>query len=154
MVMQKVTGSQPQAPDLEAYDLKVGGNTRIDEVQQRLVGMWVYVINERAFENPVLLNNFFGEYAAYVGFYASLVNALQRTTAEAVATETNNIYKQHGDKAVTFIDGLVRRTERQISKDFNYHEAELKAFNNNINAMQTKLRLYGDEAKIMAGSQG
>jgi hypothetical protein len=150
MVMQKVTGSQvPTEP--EAYDLKVGSGTTIDNVQQRLVGMWAYVINERVFENPVLLNNFFGEYAAYVGFYASLVDALVRTTTMTVEAETNRIYREHGDKTATFIDGLVRRTERQISKDAHYNERELKAFNNNINAMQTKLRLYGDESKIMSG---
>lgn len=151
MVMQKITGSPAPAPELEPYELKVGADTTIDKVQQRLVGMWAYVINERVFENPVLLNNFFGEYVAYVGFYSSLVDALERSTAELVEKETNDIYRNHSDKAVTFIDGLVRRTERQISKDSNYHTAELKAFNNNINAMQTKLRLYGDEAKIMAG---
>ena len=153
MVMQKVTGSQVPAPEPEAYDLKVGANTTIDNVQQRLVGMWAYVINERAFENPVLLNNFFGEYAAYVGFYASLVDALYLSTTTVVEQKTNDIYKEHSDKAVTFIDGLIRRTERQLSKHLEYHERELKAFNNNINAMQTKLRLYGDEAKIMAGQQ-
>lgn len=154
MVMQKVTGSQAATTDHVPYELKVGGTTQIEQVQQRLVSMWAHVINERAFENPVLLNNFFGEYAAYVGFYASLVDALYLNTVTLVESETNNIYKVHTDKPVTFIDGLIRRTERQISKQFNYHEKELKAFNNNINAMQTKLRLYGDEAKIMAGSQG
>lgn len=154
MVMQKITGSQTVAIEPEAYDLKVGAATTIDQVQQRLVGMWAHVINERVFENPVLLNNFFGEYVAYVGFYASLVDALVFNTTKAVEEETNRIYATHADKPVTFIDGLVRRTERQISKDSSYHERELKAFNNNINAMQTKLRYYGDEAKIMAGSQG
>lgn len=151
MVMQKVTGSHSTPTDPEAYDLKVGADTTIDKVQQRLVGMWAYVINERAFENPVLLNNFFGEYAAYVGFYASLVDALVRNTTITVEHETNRIYREHGDKTATFIDGLVRRTERQISKDAHYHERELKAFNNNINAMQTKLRLYGDESKVLSG---
>ena len=101
MVMQKVTGSP--APELEPYELKVGADTTIDKVQQRLVGMWAYVINERVFENPVLLNNFFGEYVAYVGFYSSLVDALERSTAELVEKETNDIYRKHSDKAVTFI---------------------------------------------------
>lgn len=153
MAMQKITGSQPTT-NPESYDLKVGADTTIDNVQQRLVGMWAYVINERVFENPVLLNNFFGEYAAYVGFYSSLVDALVLQTTITVENETNRIYREHGDKTATFIDGLVRRTERQINKTATYHQSELKSFNNNINAMQTKLRLYGDEAKIMAGSQG
>lgn len=154
MAMQKITGSHSTPIDPEAYDLKVDAGTTINQVQQRLVGMWAHVINERVFENPVLLNNFFGEYAAYVGFYASLVDALVLNTVKLVEEETNRIYREHADKTATFIDGLVRRTERQINKEASYHQSELKAFNNNINAMQTKLRYYGDEAKIMAGSQG
>lgn len=151
MVMQKVTGSQSIDPT--AYELKVGGETQISTVHERLVGMWAYVINDRVFENPVLLNNFFGEYAAYVGFFASLVHALSHKAAELVAKETNDVYREHAGKPVTFIDGLVRRTERQLKKDSGYYESELGSFNSNINAMQTKLRLYGDEAKIMAGSE-
>lgn len=149
MVMQKIEGSQTVEP--ESYDLKVDGSTTIDSVQQRLVAMWATVVNDRVFENPVLLNNFFGEYAAYVGFYSTMVDQLYRTTTAVVEKQTNDAYKEHSDKPTTFLDGLIRRTERHLSKDLTFHERELKTFNNNINAMQTKLRLYGDEAKIMAG---
>lgn len=62
MAMQKIQGGR--TPEHEAYSLKVTGSTQIDQVQQRLVGMWATVVNDRVFENPVLLNNFFGEYAA------------------------------------------------------------------------------------------
>ena len=148
MAMQKVTGSHSSP---ESYDLKVGGSTEITSVQERLVGMWAYVVNERVFENPVLLSNFFGEYAAYVGFYSSMVDHLYHTTTIVVESETNKLYIEFADKPATFLDGVIRRTERHLSKDLVFHERELKTFNNNINAMQTKLRLYGDEAKTLSG---
>lgn len=149
MAMQKITDRGSQ--DTGSYTLKVDGSTQIDSVQQRLVGMWASVVNNRIFENPVLLNNLFGEYAAYVGFYASMVDQLYRDTARVVEEATNNIYREEAGSSATYISDLIRRTERSISKDLTFHERELKAFNNNINAMQTKLRLYGDESKTMAG---
>jgi len=148
MAMQKMTGSQEATI---AYELKVDGSTEIDTIQQRLVTMWAYVVNARVFENPVLLSNFFGEYAAYVGFYSSMVDQLYRMTMKAVETSTNQAYATHAGKPATYLDGLIRRTERHLSKELTFHERELKTFNNNINAMQTKLRLYGDEAKTLSG---
>ena len=154
MVMQKIQGNQGGSiPAPESYELKVDGSTQIDKVQQRLVGMWASVVNDRVFENPVLLNNFFGEYAAYVGFYSSMVDQLFRATTKVVEEATNQVYREQVGASATFIDSLIRRTERHISKDLTFHERELKTFNNNINAMQTKLRLYGDEAKTMAGRE-
>lgn len=152
MAMQKIQGGRtPEPTEHEPYSLKVTGSTQVDQVQQRLVGMWATVVNERVFENPVLLNNFFGEYAAYVGFYSSMVDQLYRTTTKIVEEATNQIYRDQVGESATFIDSLIRRTERHIAKDLTFHERELKAFNSNINAMQTKLRLYGDESKTMAG---
>lgn len=150
MVMQKIQGGQA-VPTLESYDLKVSGSTEIDSVQQRLVGMWASVVNDRVFENPVLLTNLFGEYASYVGFYSSMVDQLFRATTQVVEEATNNVYREQVGASATFIDSLIRRTERHISKDLTFHERELKTFNNNINAMQTRLRLWGDEAKTTAG---
>lgn len=150
MVMQKVQG-KPTAPSLESYELKVSGSTEIDRVQQRLVGMWASVVNDRVFENPVLLTNLFGEYASYVGFYSSMVDQLFRATTKVVEEATNAVYREQTGASATFIDSLIRRTERHISKDLTFHERELKTFNNNINAMQTRLRLWGDEAKTTAG---
>ena len=150
MAMQKIQGGQA-APTLESYDLKVSGSTEIDSVQQRLVGMWASVVNDRVFENPVLLTNLFGEYASYVGFYSSMVDQLFRATTKVVEEATNSVYREQVGASATFIDSLIRRTERHISKDLTFHERELKTFNNNINAMQTRLRLWGDEAKTTAG---
>ena len=150
MVMQKIQGGQA-APNLESYELKVSGSTEIDSVQQRLVGMWASVVNDRVFENPVLLTNLFGEYASYVGFYSSMVDQLFRATTKVVEEATNSVYREQVGASATFIDSLIRRTERHISKDLTFHERELKTFNNNINAMQTRLRLWGDEAKTTAG---
>ena len=150
MAMQKIQGGQA-APTLETYDLKVSGSTEIDSVQQRLVGMWASVVNDRVFENPVLLTNLFGEYASYVGFYSSMVDQLFRATTKVVEEATNSVYREQVGASATFIDSLIRRTERHISKDLTFHERELKTFNNNINAMQTRLRLWGDEAKTTAG---
>ena len=113
--------------------------------------MWASVVNDRVFENPVLLTNLFGEYASYVGFYSSMVDQLFRATTKVVEEATNSVYREQVGASATFIDSLIRRTERHISKDLTFHERELKTFNNNINAMQTRLRLWGDEAKTTAG---
>ena len=151
MALQRITGSQmpaPQPPDLTPYELKVDGMTKIEQVHQRLVAMWAHVLNEQVFENPTLLQNFFGEYAAYVGFYASMVDELYRRTTDLVEQTTNQIYEDHKDESATFLDGLIRRTERHISKELTFHERELKAFNNNINSIQTKLRIHSEHLKM------
>lgn len=148
MAMQRMT------PEIkEPVAVKVGGSTTIDEIHNLMVEMWVYHVNQEMWSNPVMLSDFFGEYAAYVGFYSNLVNMLFKNTSEVVASEVKRIYKDNASATNTFISDLIRRTERQLNATLEYHERELKSFNNNINSMQTQLRLYGDEAKIMAGSR-
>lgn len=149
--MERITGSNSPSNEVSPDTLKVDGDTQISKVQQKIISMWAYQVNQEMWANPVLLSNFFGEYAAYVGFYASMVNQLFLGTRDAVEHKTNEIYKEFGDKSATFIDSLVRRTERQVTKQYEYYDKELKTFNNNINSMQTQLRLYGDEAKTNAG---
>jgi hypothetical protein len=147
MAMEHITSEKPAT-------IKVGSNTTIDETHNHLVSMWVYHVNQEMWSNPVMLADFFGEYAAYVGFYANLVNMMYKTTSAAVAKEVKLVYTSNPTATATFISDLVRRTERQLTASLDYHERELKSFNSNINSMQTQLRLYGDEAKIMAGSRG
>lgn len=148
MVMQHI-----QAFNGKPARIKVGAETKLDDAHNLIVEMWAFHINNEMWGNPVMLSDFFGEYAAYVGFYANLVNMLFRQTGDVVAEEVRQIYKENPAASNTYISDLVRRTERQLNATLDYHERELKSFNSNINAMQTQLRLYGDEAKIMAGSR-
>lgn len=153
MTMQKMTGGTPAHEVSVSEDvLTIGSDTTIDKLHNKLGSMWVYYINQRVWGNPVLLTSFFGEYQAYTGTYSEFVNKLRLDTAEAIATETNRIYKDFPDKPVTFTDGMIRRTTRALESKANYHESSLSSYNKNVNAMQTLIRQYGDEAKIMAGN--
>lgn len=149
MAMEKVVGSRRPVSD-EA--LTIDSTTTVDLLHDKLGAMWVYYINQRVWSNPVLLTTFFGEYQAYTGTYSEFVNKMRYDTALLVEQETNRIYQENADKPVTFIDGLVRRTTRALEAKAVFHESALSSCNKNVNAMQTLIRTFGDEAKIMAGN--
>lgn len=148
MAMQKITS----AYDNETPALKITADTKTETLHDRLGSMWVYYVNHQVYANPALLSMFFGEYTAYVGTYSEFVHKMRSDTSKLIESETNRIYKENVGATSTFIDGLIRRTTRAIEADVVYFESLLSSYNKNINAMQTLIRQYGDEAKIMAGN--
>jgi hypothetical protein len=80
------------------------------------------------------------------------VNRHKLATDQAVTKQTAEIYEQYGKSSVTERDGVIRRAERSLRAKSDYYMSQVSWAKGCVNAMQTMLRLYGDEAKMLGGS--
>lgn len=151
MARQEATASRSEAIFSEP---DITGQKDIDDIDMQLINMWQHYITNRVYENPVSLSEFFSRFTALYGYFYVIVNRHKLATDEAVSKKTAMIYEQYGKSSITERDGVIRRTERSLRKKSDYYLSQVSWAKGCVNAMQTMLRLFGDESKMSGGRNG
>ena len=137
-----------------------------DNVMLKLQGMKLTYARERVYANPVLLLSHFQEFEAYTTIlethYGKLREQEENKTAEvkqeeweskkkfdAVVRERKEANSKAKDKEMTQgeVDKNVEYRMRSIKANMKLLETETKSCRSHVNAMQSILKAYGDEAK-------
>ena len=132
----------------------------------KLQGMKLTYARERVYANPVLLLAHFEEFEAYTtileSHYGKAREQEENKTAEikqeeweakktydAVVRERKEKDSKSKDKEMTQgeVDKNVEYRMRAIKADMKLLETECKSCRSHVNAMQSILKAYGDEAK-------
>ena len=135
-------------------------------VLTKLQGMKLTYARERVYANPVLLLSHFQEFEAYTtileSHYGKIREQEESKTAEvkqeeweakkrydAVIAERKEADSKYKGKEMTQgeTDKNVEYRMRTIKADMKLLETECKSCRNHVNAMQSILKAYGDEAK-------
>lgn len=131
-----------------------------DGVLTKLQGMKLKYARERIYENPVSLLAHFEEFEAYTSILESHYAQLR----EQEETKSNEVAHDEGEKKRVYdeqikgIKGEKAMTQAQIDRNIDYRMSEIKAAlkkfeteckscRSHVNAMQSILKAYGDEAK-------
>lgn len=144
MARQEATPSKTEAIFSDVEDWK-----SIDDIDAQLINMWQHYISNRTYENPVTLSEFFGQFTALHGYFYIIVNRHKLATDDAVSKQTAKIYEEYGKASVTERDGVIRRAERSMRAKSDYYLSQVSWAKGCINSMQTMIRLYGDESKMV-----
>ena len=147
MARQEATATKSEA--IFGIEPDITGQKDIDDIDRQLINMWQVYITNRLYENPVTLSEFFGKFTAMYGYFYIIVNRHKLATDQAVTKQTAEIYEQYGKSSVTERDGVIRRAERSLRAKSNYYMSQVSWAKGCVNAMQTMLRLYGDESKML-----
>lgn len=141
--MLRVSGEKPQNESV--------GKSDLERVNNDLIVMWQHYIENKTYDNPVTLSDFFAKFTALFGYFYIIVNKDKLETDILVAKKTAEIYQEYGKASVTERDGVIRRAERATRSVNEYYLSQVSWAKGCVNQMQTLLRLYGDESK-MTGS--
>jgi hypothetical protein len=149
MARQEATATKSEA--IFGVEPTLEGQNDIDSIDRQLTTMWDAYVRQRLYENPVSLSKFFGHFTAMYGYFYIIVNRHKLATDQAVTKQTAEIYEQYGKASVTERDGVIRRAERSLRSKSDYYMSQVSWAKGCVNAMQTMLRLYGDESKMSGG---
>ena len=149
MARQEATASKSGA--IFGTEPTLQGQTDIDSIDKQLTIMWGYYITNRVYSDATQLSKFFGQFTAMYGYFYIIVNRHKLATDQAVTKQTAEIYEQYGKSSVTERDGVIRRAERSLRAKSDYYMSQVSWAKGCVNAMQTMLRLYGDESKMLGG---
>lgn len=130
----------------------IEGSKDIDDIDNQLVAMWNNYITSKTYDNPVMLSKFFSAFTALYGYFYIIVNRYKLATDEEVSKKTAEIYEQYSNASVTERDGVIRRSERSIRSKSEYYISQVSWAKGCVNSMQTMLRLWGDETKMIGGT--
>lgn len=150
--MRQVAEASKAEQIFNGHTMNLAELKQISDVDETLIGMWQTYITERYYENPVTLSEFFSKFTAMFGYFYIIVNKYKLSTDESVAKQTKAIYDTMAGESASKIDGLVRRSERDLRAKSEYYLSQVSWAKGCVNSMQTMLRLYGDESKMTGGN--
>lgn len=131
-----------------------------ENVLTKLQGMKLVYAREKVYDNPVSLLAHFTEFEAYTSIleshYAKLREQEENKSNEIARDELEKKVKH--DASIAGVKGAKAMTQAQVDKNIDYRmreikaalkllETECKSCRSHVNAMQSILKTYGDEAK-------
>lgn len=126
-------------------------NQDLVSTDNELIRMWKEYREQRIWEYPPTLCDFFARFTALFGYFYVIVNKDKLRVDAEVAKQTAELMVMYAKSSVTERDSNIRRAERSARSVNEYYLAQVAWAKGCISEMQTLLRLIGDEAK-MTGS--
>lgn len=110
--------------------------------------MWTHYVKNKLYENPVEIAEFFSEFQAIFGYFYVLVNQYKQVVDQEIADKTSLFIDKYAGASATERVDSIRRMEKAKRVKLDYYMGQVSWAKLCINAMQTILRLAGDEAKM------